>query len=162
LLAYVAVELWPLFKLLVIAILLAVPLHRIVSWICAKGWPRWAGLLLASAILVGAIVGLFGLVGPMAYRQASALGKNIPRLKEQVVSQLPRSGPLNSTLEQATNSGIGGDSQRLLEKGLKRREDHGWGLVRPGASHRFGNLLYGRWAARVEVVGCVLPSGATP
>jgi len=118
LLAYVSVKLWPLFKLLVIAILLAVPLHRIVSWICAKGWPQWVGLLLASAILVGAIAGLFGVVGPMAYRQASAVGKDIPKLKEQVLAQLPRSGPLNDTLQKTTNFGTGGDSQRLLEKGL--------------------------------------------
>src|SRR3954454_11577348 len=74
LLAYVAVKLWPLFKLLTVAILLAVPLHRIVSWVCGKGWPRWAGLLLASATLVVAVVGLFGLLGPMAFRQASAMG----------------------------------------------------------------------------------------
>jgi hypothetical protein len=41
LLAYVAIKLWPLFKLLVIAILLAVLLHRIVSWICAEGESHW-------------------------------------------------------------------------------------------------------------------------
>jgi predicted PurR-regulated permease PerM len=118
LLACIAVKLWPLFKLLAIAILLAVALHRIVSWTCGKGWPRWAGVLLASAILVVAVVGLFGVIGPMAFRQASAIGKDLPRLKEQVVSHLPQAGPLHDVLQTAVNSGTGTDSSRLLQKGL--------------------------------------------
>lgn len=118
LLAYVAVKLWPLFKLLAVAILLAVALYQVVSWGCRKGWPRWAGLLLASATLVVAVVGLFGLVGPLAFRQASTLGKELPKIKQQVLSHLPRSGPLNSALQKAVNSGSGTNSQRLLEQGL--------------------------------------------
>ena len=122
LLAYVAIKLWPLFKLLAVAILLAVALYRIVSWVCSKGWPRWVGLLLASATLVVAVVGLFGLIGPMAIRQAVTLGKELPKLSEQVASRLPRSGPLHDLLQKAVNSGTGADSSRLLAKGLTAAE----------------------------------------
>jgi predicted PurR-regulated permease PerM len=48
LLTFVAIKLWPFCKLLIVSILLAVPLYRLALWICHKGWPRWAGLLVAS------------------------------------------------------------------------------------------------------------------
>src|SRR5579883_1581244 len=103
LLAYVAIKLWPLFKLLAIAMLLAVPLYQIVRWATRKGWPRWVGLLLATTALVFCLAALVGLIGPMAFRQASALGKELPRIKEQVASQLPRSGPVADMLQTAFN-----------------------------------------------------------
>src|SRR5205807_2081218 len=84
LLAYVAVKLWPLCELLIVSLLLAVPLYRMVLWACHKGWPRWAGLLVASLALVVVVVGFAALVGPMVFNQASNLGKNLPELKQQL------------------------------------------------------------------------------
>src|SRR5215467_87012 len=88
LLAFVAIRLWPVFKLLVISFLLAVPLYQLVSWACHKGWPRWTGLLLASLALVIPVLGFTAVIGPMAFSQASQFAKNLPKMKKQVVARL--------------------------------------------------------------------------
>ncbi len=112
LLAFVAIKLWPLCKLLIVSILLAVPLYRLVLWGCQKGWPRWAGLLTASLALVLVIVGFSALVGPLLLQQASHLGKNLPKLKDQVLAHLPPG------LRNSAGSAGGPELQRLAEKAL--------------------------------------------
>lgn len=117
LLAFIAVKLWPLFKLLIIATLLAVPLYRLVLWTGRKGWPRWAGLLLASLALVFAVLGLAALVGPMAYSQAANLGKNLPQLQQQLINHLP-AGPLRNAIERAASFGDAESIQRVSRQAL--------------------------------------------
>src|SRR4051812_15221025 len=111
LLAYVMVRLWPLFELLIAAILIAVPLHRLASWLCKKGWPRWAGVGSVALGLVLLILGVFGLAGPVAYNQASKVVKDLPNIKQQLTSRLPASGPLHGALDQVNSFGKGNDSQ---------------------------------------------------
>ena len=91
LLGYAVFLCWPLFKLVLLAILIAAALYPIVKWACRRGWPRWLGLLLASLTLLVIVVGCFGLIGPMVYQQAAALSKNLPRFEEQIASRLPQS-----------------------------------------------------------------------
>src|SRR5512138_2005975 len=66
--AYMAMLLWPIFKLLLISVVLAVALHPLVLWLCGKGLPRWLGLSLASAAFVVVIVACFAVIGPLVYR----------------------------------------------------------------------------------------------
>lgn len=89
LLAFVAIKLWPLCEMLIVSILLAVPLYRLAMWLVHKGWPRWAGLLAASLALVIAVIGFAALVGPMVVDQATNLGKNLPKLKQQLIEHVP-------------------------------------------------------------------------
>ena len=63
LLGYAVFLFWPLFKLVLLAILIAAALYPIVKWACRRGWPRWLGLLLASLTLLVIVVGCFGLIG---------------------------------------------------------------------------------------------------
>lgn len=116
LLAYVAVLLWPFFKALVLAILLAVALYPLVRWAERKGWPRWAGLSLASAALLLVIVGAFAIIGPIAFRQATALEDNLPEVRQQILSRLPASSMLRGAMENAMSSGTVADSRLVLEK----------------------------------------------
>ncbi len=117
LLVFVAIKLWPLFKLLIVSVLLAVPLYRLVLWLCDKGWPRWSGLLVASLGLVVLVAGLAALVGPLVFSQASKLGKNLPNLKQQIVAHVPP-GALRNAVQQAANYGstaaIQGMSQNAI------------------------------------------------
>jgi predicted PurR-regulated permease PerM len=117
LLAFVAIKLWPLCKLLIVSMLLAVPLYRLARWTWRKGWPRWAGLLLASLVLVFAVVGFAALVGPMVINQAANLGKNLPKLEQQLVAQVPP-GSLKSAVEQAANLGSQDNIQRISQQAL--------------------------------------------
>ncbi len=36
----------------VISIFVSTMLYRIVAWLCAKNWPRWAGILVATLTLL--------------------------------------------------------------------------------------------------------------
>jgi predicted PurR-regulated permease PerM len=102
-LAVVAVKLWPLCRLLIVASLLAVPLYRLVLWLCRKGWPRWAGLLAASLALIFAVLGLAALAGPVAVNQVGSLGKTIPKLEQQLLGHFP-AGPVRDTMQRAAEA----------------------------------------------------------
>lgn len=117
LLAVVAVKLWPVFKLLIISILLAVPLYRLVLWLCSKGWPRWAGLLVASLALVLAVVGLAAIIGPLAFKQVTSFAREFPKYREQLIAHVP-SGQLRNTVERVSNFSDGGNLQQLSQKAL--------------------------------------------
>lgn len=114
LLAFVAMKLWPLAKLLIVSILVAVPLYRVVLWLGRKGWPRWAGLLVASLGLVFAVLGFAAVVVPVAVSQATNLVENLPKLKQQVMDHLPR-GALRNTVDRAAEMGTKENLQRLPE-----------------------------------------------
>ncbi len=102
-LAFVAIKLWPLFQLLVVSVLLVVPLYQLVLWVCRKGWPRWAGLLLASLALVFAVLGMAALAGPIAVKEVGNLGKDIPKLEKQLLARAP-TGPIRDVLERAAKA----------------------------------------------------------
>ena len=129
LLGYTAFVLWPIFKLLLLSILLAVALYPVVSWACRKGWPRWVGLLLAAGVLLAVVVGCFAIVGPTVYRQAAVLGDNLPRLRDQVTSQLSTNSVIRSVLEKGMSPEAMSDSQRLLEQVLVVAKTTVGGLV---------------------------------
>ncbi len=116
LLAYAAIVLCPILKMLILAILLAVGLHPIVRWVERKGGPRWLGLLVASATLVALVVGCFAVVAPIVFRQIAALGENLPKLREQFIAQLPSSGVLRQALENGMSPGSVADSRLFLER----------------------------------------------
>ncbi len=129
LLAYAASLLWPVFKVLVLAILIAVALHPIVSWVERKGWPQWVGHLLAAACLVGVVLGCFVLIGPIVFRQISNLDNNLPRLRDQIISQLPATGPVHQALQNSMSPGTVADSRLFLQKTLLLIETTLGGLV---------------------------------
>lgn len=83
LLGYLAVRLSTFFKLVVLAILVAVALYPVVSSLQRKGVPRWAGVMAASALLVVLVVGCFAVIGPVVLRQAAHLSDNLPKLRSR-------------------------------------------------------------------------------
>ncbi len=117
LLAFVAIKLWPLLQLLIVSTLLAVPLYRVVLWVCRNGWPRWAGLLVAILLLVFAVLGVAALIGPLLATQASDLADNFPKIKQQVLSHVPAGG-LRKAVDRATSFGTDKDIQRLSQQAL--------------------------------------------
>ena len=129
LLAYAAIRLWPIFKVLVLAILIAVALYPTVRWADRKGWPQWAGQLLAVATLFLVVVGCFVVIGPIVFHQLAALGDNLPRLRDQIIAQLPASGPVHQALQNSMSPGTVADSRLMLQKALVLIEATVGGLV---------------------------------
>ncbi len=118
LVAYAAVLLWPTFKLLGLAILIAVAMYPIVRWTQRRGFHRWVGVVLASAALVVLVVGCCAIIAPMVFRQMSALSQSLPGLRDQIIAQLPPSGTVRRALEQSINSATVADSRVVLERTL--------------------------------------------
>lgn len=116
LLAYAAVLLWPFFKLLTLAILVAVALYPLVAWVHRRGWPRWLGLLVASTVLIVVVVGCFVIIAPMIVRQLGTLADNLPKLRDQIMAQLPATGPLHDALQHSADAGTVADSRLVLER----------------------------------------------
>lgn len=119
LLAYAAFRLWPLFKLLSLSILLAVALYPIVTWSVRRGWPRWVGLLLASMTLLVGIGAIFGLIGPIVYRQTASLAENLPKLQEELLERVSASPFLKRVADGAMSAGPIGEPSEYLKRGLQ-------------------------------------------
>ncbi len=129
LLVYVVVLLWPIVKALILAVLAAVALYPLVQWVVRRGWPEWVGHLLAGTVLLTLVVGCLCILGPLIFRQAAALGDNLPRLRDQIISQLPASGPIHQALQNSMSPGTVADSRLLLQKALVMIELTLGGLV---------------------------------
>ena len=129
LLAYIGIRLWPVFKVLLLASLLAVALYPIVTWADRRKWPRWAGYVLAIATLLFVVVGCLAVIGPLLFHQLAALGEGLPRLRDQIIAQLPGTGPVHQALQNSMSPGTVADSRLLLQKALLFIETTLGGLV---------------------------------
>ena len=130
LVAYLAVLLWPILKMLILAILIAVALFPLVRWVEHKGWPRWVGVWGASMTLLAVVAGCLVVIGPVALRQAATLSENLPALREQIISQLPSSGPVRQALENVMDAGTVADSRSVLQRVVLLLETTASGLFR--------------------------------
>ena len=114
--AYLAILLWPVFKMLILAILIAVALHPVVTWVGRRGGPPWLGVSLAALMLMALIVGCFAVVGPIVLQQVSTLGETLPKLRDAIIEHLPATGAVRHALEEGMSSGTVADSRLLLQK----------------------------------------------
>jgi predicted PurR-regulated permease PerM len=130
LLGYLAVLLWPILKMLILAILIAVALYPLVRWVERKGWPRWVGVSVASTTLLAVVAGCLVAIGPLALRQAATLNENLPAFREQILSQLPQSGAVRQALENAMDAGTVADSRLVLQRVMLLLETTASGLFR--------------------------------
>jgi predicted PurR-regulated permease PerM len=129
LVAYAAIQLWIIFKILILSSLLAVALYPIVTWAGRRKWPQWVGYLLAIATLLFLVAGCFLIIGPMAFHQISVLGDSLPRLRDQIIAQLPATGPVHQALQNSMSPGTVADSRLLLQKALLLIETTLGGLI---------------------------------
>jgi predicted PurR-regulated permease PerM len=129
LLAYTAILLWPIFKLLTLAVLIAVALNPIVRWADRRKLPRWVGLLFATVTLLVVVVSCFAVIAPMVFHQMATLGESLPRLREQIIAQLPSTGFVHEALQKSINPGTVADSKLVLERMLMVVEMTLGGLV---------------------------------
>lgn len=87
--AYAVYVLWPLVLLVFLSVFLAVTLHSFVDWLDSKRMKHWVSqwLVIVSFIIVLG-VGLALLV-PALINQAANFSREYPRLRADVISQIP-------------------------------------------------------------------------
>ena len=91
LLAFVALKLWPLAEILILGLLIAITFWPVMRWTAARGWPKWIGVLIAAVLVFGFVVVFVGVLIPALGEQATAVIKNLPAFKENLLAKLPGS-----------------------------------------------------------------------
>ena len=89
LLAFVAFKLWPLAEILVLGLLIAVAFWPVLRWTAARHWPKWTTVLMAAVFLLGFVVVFVFVLIPALGEQATAVIKNLPTFRLNVLSKLP-------------------------------------------------------------------------
>lgn len=100
-LVFLVLRLASLLLLTFVAVLLAISLTPLLAWVERHGWPRWTGLLLCGILLFGSALLFFGLLLPVIAREAGTLVSNLPRLRDQLLANLPASGPVHDAAAEA-------------------------------------------------------------
>jgi predicted PurR-regulated permease PerM len=105
-----------LFELLFLSTLLALALHQIVLAVVRRGGPRWAGVSVATLIVLVFFTLVVGLLLPMLAKQGSALVNHLPDIQKQVVTRLPSSGPLPDIANKLLQSASFSDPGAIMAK----------------------------------------------
>jgi predicted PurR-regulated permease PerM len=93
LLVWAALQLWPEFVFVVIALLLAVALHPMVVSFERRGVPRGLVVAALAVVMVAAAVSLALLVFTSLSQQMSALLQDFPGFRERLEARLPQAYP---------------------------------------------------------------------
>lgn len=89
LLAFTAIKLWPLVEILLLGLLIAITFWPVVRWTAARGWPKWTGVLISAILVFGFVILFLGVLIPALGEQATALIKNLPAFRENILAKLP-------------------------------------------------------------------------
>jgi predicted PurR-regulated permease PerM len=104
LLAYLAVRLWRLAELLLLALLIAIAFWPLIQWTKKRRWPKWTGLLLSALLLLGS-TGLFVVfLVPTIGTEGKAFIEKLPASRDQLLSRLSPSGPIRDFANQLLSS----------------------------------------------------------
>jgi predicted PurR-regulated permease PerM len=88
-LVWIWFQLWQLFLLVVVAILLAVTLDPVVRRVQRVGLPRWAASTLVGFALLGVIVAFFAVTWNSLALEAGLLGNRVATVEHDVIDRLP-------------------------------------------------------------------------
>jgi len=97
--AYAVYVLWPLLLLVFLALFLAVTLHAFVGWLDSKGIKHWLSLLLVIGGLITVLGAGMALLVPALINQAANFSHEYPRLREDVLNQIPAGWGVRTNLE---------------------------------------------------------------
>ena len=82
-------QIWQLALLVVVAVLLAVALDPVVSWVQSRGLPRWGAATLVCVSLLALIVGFLMLTWSSLADEAKFVGERLPALERSIGDRLP-------------------------------------------------------------------------
>lgn len=118
LLAVIAIKLWPMLELFILAVLVAVALYPIVLWTERRGWSRSIGLAAASILILASFIGFFAFFGPMLVRQSASAIENLPNLREEILSHLPAHGPIHRLANESLGANTLESAKPLISKAV--------------------------------------------
>ena len=116
-----AVKLWPLLALLLLAILMAITLFPILLWVRCRGGPDWVGILLIALLLLGFAALFAGYLIPTIGNEVAGMITRMPSIQQEVTAWLPES--LRDGASKLFESASFSHSERLMTQFLD------WGTV---------------------------------
>ena len=121
LLTWLAIVLWPLLALLLLAILMAITLFPILLWVRRRGWPDWTGILFITLLLLGFVSLFAGFLIPTIGSEVAGMIRRMPSIQQEITAWLPESlrDGANKLFESASFS----DPEPLMKQFLA------WGTV---------------------------------
>ena len=96
---YAVYVLWPLLLLVFLALFLAVTLHAFVNWLESKRMKHWLSLLLVIGGFITVLGVCIALLVPALINQAANFSRAYPRLRDEVLNQIPIGWGVRRNLE---------------------------------------------------------------
>ena len=119
LLCVIVIKLWPIILMIVIAALIAVMIDPGVGWLADHGVKRGFGIAIAGVLMFGFLAVFLFVIVPLTVSEMRDLGKQLPRLVQQVASRAPAVQPYIAPLAQmASRPPNGPQLQQWLTRGL--------------------------------------------
>ena len=123
LLAYLAVRLWRLAELLILALMIAVALQPLIQWTKSHHWPKWVGVFLGAFLLLGSTVLFVVILVPTIGSEGTEFVKQLPDLMDRLSNLLPPSGPIRDFANHLLNSPALSNPEAILKYVA------GWGSI---------------------------------
>ena len=119
LLCVIVVKVWPVIMMIIVAALIAVMVDPVVEWLARHRVRRGFGIAIAGVVMFGLLAAFLLVVVPITVNQMKDLGKQLPRLVEEVSRRVPAVQPYVAPLSQmAKQPPNGAQMQQWLMHGL--------------------------------------------
>jgi predicted PurR-regulated permease PerM len=119
LLCLIAIKLFPIVIMMTVSALLAVMLDPAVTWMERHSMRRGVAIALLAIVMFGLLAALVFMVVPVAVGQMRQLGKELPRLVQEISRRVPAVEPYIAPLSQmAQRPPTGPQVEQLLTRGL--------------------------------------------
>jgi len=123
LLAYLAIRLWRLTELLLLALMVAIAFQPLIQWTKSHRWPKLIGVFLSAFVLLGSTTLFVIILVPTIGTQGTEFVKQLPSLLDRLSNLLPVSGPIRDFANHLLNSRALSDPEAILKYVA------GWGSV---------------------------------
>lgn len=119
LLCVVIIKVWPVILMIILAALIAVMLDPAVQWMTKHRIRRGIALTIVGFVMFGLLFAFLFVVVPTTVSEMRDLGKQLPRLLQEVSRRVPAAQPYIAPLAQvATRPPQGAQLQQWLMRGL--------------------------------------------
>jgi len=119
LLCAIVIKIWPIIVMIVVASLIAVMLDALVQWLARHGVRRGVGITLVGIVMFGLLAAFLFVLVPITVDQMRDLGKQLPRLVQEVSARVPAVRPYIAPVAQAAaHPPNNAEMQQWLARGL--------------------------------------------
>lgn len=119
LLCVIVIKVWPVILMIVIAALIAVMLDPVVQWMTSHRVRRGIALAIVGVVMFGLLFAFLFVIVPITVSEMRDLGKQLPRLLQEVSRRVPAAQPyVEPVVQIASRPPNGAQMQQWLLRGF--------------------------------------------